>query len=55
MDLYTYQNLSKEAQENTKFTVKCVAHLCEEAIFAYLGMQVPLRPPVLSELFGGTF
>uniref|UniRef100_A0A7S1J2B7 Sodium/hydrogen exchanger n=1 Tax=Eutreptiella gymnastica TaxID=73025 RepID=A0A7S1J2B7_9EUGL len=42
MDLYTYQSLSTEAQLNTKFTIKCVAHLLEQCIFAYLGMQVCL-------------
>eukprot|EP00669_Euglena_mutabilis_P012043 TRINITY_DN6665_c0_g1_i1.p1 TRINITY_DN6665_c0_g1~~TRINITY_DN6665_c0_g1_i1.p1 ORF type:complete len:303 (-),score=87.65 TRINITY_DN6665_c0_g1_i1:112-1020(-) len=46
MDLYTYQNLSKAAQVNTKFTIKCLAHLLEQCIFAYLGMQVFLAEPL---------
>eukprot|EP00668_Euglena_longa_P004881 GGOE01005720.1.p1 GENE.GGOE01005720.1~~GGOE01005720.1.p1 ORF type:complete len:581 (-),score=189.72 GGOE01005720.1:307-2049(-) len=46
MDLYAYQNLSPEAQRHTKFAIKCIAHLLEQCIFAYLGMQVFLAEPL---------
>eukprot|EP00667_Euglena_gracilis_P005952 EG_transcript_5994 len=46
MDLYAYQNLSPEAQQHTKFAIKCIAHLLEQCIFAYLGMQVFLAEPL---------
>lgn len=51
MDLYAYQNLSPEAQQHTKFAIKCIAHLLEQCIFAYLGMQSRLRSILFSHYF----